>query len=476
MTGEFNSLLYMLRKFALVSLSAFVSVSVLSSIALAQDEDYRFEFEDFPTSVDTFEDFGFTLKALNAAGELDSSYTGTVEFISETDSNAVLPSDFTFEPADGGEHVFPNTIFFTEEGSHILRVQDLEDEDIYAEIEFIVNGEAVSSGDGVMVVDSPTSGTSTSNVITFSGEVDPGLEVRIYDRGQILDTVDASSDGEFIYRSSVLPDGDYVFTLETDTSESNEINVTIDSGSSSVTSVALQPSSPGISELVTIKVDLSDTANSVKVIINGVKTTLSKSDTIGRSFSGQFSAPSSQGTYGITVEITDELGNTSSVNSDTTLVVGDPFALEGDELTFFVPSQVTGIRAISSDRRISLTWNPAQDNTGIAKYLIKYGSSLDNLDLSVQTASNDTSWYIPNLVNGNTYYFQVFGIDTEGNLGDQGSQIVSASPSLTGSNSLHGSADGQVLVDETTGTGPEHVIALLLSSLCLAVVVRRKYI
>ena len=51
----------------------------------------------------------FTITALDAYGNVNPSYAGTVHF-SSTDTQASLPSDYTFTAADGGVHAFSATL------------------------------------------------------------------------------------------------------------------------------------------------------------------------------------------------------------------------------------------------------------------------------------------------------------------------------------------------------------------------------
>jgi hypothetical protein len=51
----------------------------------------------------------FTVTALDSSGNVDSGYTGTVHF-SSSDSQAVLPADYTFSGADQGVHTFSVTL------------------------------------------------------------------------------------------------------------------------------------------------------------------------------------------------------------------------------------------------------------------------------------------------------------------------------------------------------------------------------
>jgi len=63
----------------------------------------------------------FTVTALDPIGGTDASYTGTVDFTS-TDSQAVLPADYTFTAADDGTHTF--TAQFKTAGTQSITATD----------------------------------------------------------------------------------------------------------------------------------------------------------------------------------------------------------------------------------------------------------------------------------------------------------------------------------------------------------------
>jgi ELWxxDGT repeat protein len=63
----------------------------------------------FSTSTTAGAPGSFTVRADNADGSTDTSYTGTVHFTS-SDGQAFLPSDYTFTPAGAGVHTFSATL------------------------------------------------------------------------------------------------------------------------------------------------------------------------------------------------------------------------------------------------------------------------------------------------------------------------------------------------------------------------------
>jgi hypothetical protein len=138
----------------------------------------------------------FTVFAQDAAGRTDPLYRGTVHF-SSTDAAAVLPADYTFVAADGGEHSF--SLSWGTPGSQTLKAKDT------------ATGGPQGSQSGIEV-------TSTA-AIRLQSIADPiargattSIVVRALDAGGLIDggyrgTIHFTSDDP----SAVLP-GDYTFT------------------------------------------------------------------------------------------------------------------------------------------------------------------------------------------------------------------------------------------------------------------------
>jgi hypothetical protein len=64
-----------------------------------------------------------TVKALDAYGNVATGYTGTVQF-SSTDTQAVLPADYTFIATDGGSHKFTGALTLKTAGARTVTVTD----------------------------------------------------------------------------------------------------------------------------------------------------------------------------------------------------------------------------------------------------------------------------------------------------------------------------------------------------------------
>ena len=79
---------------------------------------------DIPSPVVAGDVVFFTVTAVDAYGNSNAMYTGTVTF-SSSDPGATLPADYTFTPDDNGAHPF--TVVFNTPGMQSLTVMDVDD-------------------------------------------------------------------------------------------------------------------------------------------------------------------------------------------------------------------------------------------------------------------------------------------------------------------------------------------------------------
>lgn len=92
------------------------------------------------------------------------------------------------------------------------------------------------------------------------------------------------------------------------------------------------------------------------------------------------------------------------------------------------PEKVQNVQIIDDIEKVTLTWDPAQDDTYISSYRIYYSTEENALKGMVNTYDNQTSWYIPGLVGNITYYFAVTAIDSDGNESQEKSDITRGWP------------------------------------------------
>jgi len=476
---------------------------------IAGIENPRFEFIDFPESVSTFEEITFTLNAINIDGELDTNYLGEIAFEVLDDQNATVPTNFEFTEDNAGSHQFNTSIQFTQTGEQILRVFDINDETLEAAVKVQVEQIQVQEQElSEINLTSPLAGISNNNRVNFTGTTDVGVEVRILESDSLFDTTSSNENGEFSFTTSPLADGDYKFKVQTDNAESEVINITIDSLSASLVDFAFNPESVVAGNQFDLSLTFDSEVNSASVIINGVQTNLSATDNSKKRFAASIVSPLLPDEYNVSVVIVDTLGTSNSFQLESPLNVvappSDSIVTDGlDDVDQFVipdfssrdvfgnpPTAPSNLNGTVSDKRVDLNWDSSTDDLGIAFYTIKYGKSQNDLGLSVETATDQTTWFIPNLDVNSRYFFKVFAIDLDGNQSVEGSNVISLDIGRPESTSYYGQVDPgtDVILDDedlviggpdldgltTSDTGPSNILVGLFSFLTGGYFVNRR--
>jgi hypothetical protein len=94
----------------------------------------------FPSPASDGTPGNFTVTVYNAEGDVDSAYTGTIQFTS-TDSKAVLPASYTFAAKDAGVHTFSATFMTT--GTQSITATDSVTSTVKGSFSVTVNATAV---------------------------------------------------------------------------------------------------------------------------------------------------------------------------------------------------------------------------------------------------------------------------------------------------------------------------------------------
>lgn len=147
-------------------------------------------------------------------------------------------------------------------------------------------------------------------------------------------------------------------------------------------------------------------------------------------------------------------------------------SLEKSLIVNAIPQELQSmLRVVPSDSRVTLSW----DNFGInpVRYKINYGVESGVYLENVITFDNRTTWYIPDLINGVKYYFQVVPLDALGK--EQApSPEASAAPTGAGFHPVAGSQN-YILPQNYApqgDTGPESWIVILASLFVVDIVLR----
>ncbi|MBI2639233.1 Ig-like domain-containing protein [Candidatus Peregrinibacteria bacterium] len=387
----------------------------------------RFEIDNLAASLNVNETVSFRVKAVDASGAVVNSYAGTIIF-SSTDPNAQLPSAYTFQPADQGQHTFDLGLSFRTAGSQKLTVQQQGNALIQGEKTVTVTTVSSGGSAGQVRITKPATGTYSLKILEIAGEATPNVKVKLFDNGQEMTEVQANSAGRFSFNTPLLQDGQHVFSASSSGVQSESVTVTIDSTPARVEQFDISKTDLAPGESVEISVRSDPDLNSIQATMGDFITDLEPDPQNPGIYRGTLTAPAQDGEYTINIIITDKVGNVSPAAEAGKIRV-DAGLKPPPIPSFSVPSKVQGAEAHPGNAAVQITWQAAQAAAGIAQYRIYYGTDPARITLVTNTTDAKTSWIIPNLQNGTKYYFQVVGIDTNGNEGDNRSDVVNATPS-----------------------------------------------
>jgi Fibronectin type III domain len=391
-----------------------------------------FEFEEVPSSIKVGESVTFDLVAKDALDQEVTNYEGTVRFsvVSDNSFFATLPEDYTFTTSDLGSHTFSLAANFQQAGTYSVEARDLDEVTVFGEYDFVVT-EAGGQSESSINISNPSAGTYSNGIQVISGSAPAGSALKVFDNDIEIASLVTNAAGQFTHTTSMLADGEHAFYVATVnevgtiTGTSETVGVNIDTSGPEVTQIVLDPTGevdPGA--IISAKIYTSDDLSQAAILFeDNIYETIY--NTSGY-YEGSFAAPIEFGTYSVGIVIVDQLGNENKLEDQASVNVGvmpEP-VIEDSTL-----DDVKGLTAVSADRRVSLEWESVQtlDNL-ITNYRVYYGLTPNQLTEAVDTFTNSTTWYIPNLKNGVEYYFAVIAVDEKGNISEHFSNIVSSTP------------------------------------------------
>lgn len=423
-------------------------------VASAQDAGplNKFSISGIPETVEANTNISFTVTAQDQNGLTVQNYTGTVHFSVEGSSgvNVTLPEDYTFKAEDLGKHEFSLGLKFTETGTYKLVVTDIANTAVKGDINVAVGGSTTvitQTGDKPLIT-SPVEGTYSQNTQTVAGSAESMATVKIFDNDQEIGMTQTDASGSFSFQTNPLADGDhelYVVWLD-DANEvkgtSDTVEFTIDTKAPEVEDIVIDPSA-GIKagDVINVKVYTEKGLSDAALIFNLDIYQLSPGLEEEGLYLASFQAPAVAGEYPLDVLLIDELGNEATYQGMATISIaenGEGSVTEeeipetdGGEVSTTEsqpPSQVFGLIAYGSDKRVTLVWEAATDDGIVDHYKIYYGEDPLNLNNMVETQDASTTWYVPALENGKEYYFAVSAVDDAGTESLFTSELESAIP------------------------------------------------
>lgn len=424
----------------------------------------HFSVSDLPSSIQPNQNISFRVTAQDQNNLTVENYTGTVRFSVEgaNSENVTLPEDYIFKAEDLGTHEFSLGLKFTTTGTYTVVVTDTSNLLIKGEKSVIVGSGQGSQQPGGQSglqpsILSPVAGSYSNNVQNVSGSAPAGSKIKVFDNDMEIGSVQVGSSGSFTYQTSPLIDGEhklYVVTVDSNNTvlqTSATIIFKIDTTPPIVDEVTIEPMTGiSIGEIMNVSVLSEIKLSQAALIFDSEIFELSPSLGQDGVYVATLKAPEDPGVYPLDILVVDELGNEATykekalvtISADGSAVVTQESAevpLEETTTGTFAPqdylpsagippSQVFGLIAFGSDKRVTMVWEAANDDGTIDHYKVYYGLDPANLDMSVDTIDASTTWYVPGLVNGKEYFFAVAAVDDEGLEGENLSDFVNAIP------------------------------------------------
>ncbi len=436
----------------------------------------NFTFEDIPPVISVGESVNFTISAVDALDQVVTGYLGSVRFsvVSGNSTYVKLPSDYTFTSQDLGTHTFSLAMSFSQPGTYKVEARDIENTDVLGEYIFNVTTSTSATVNNSITISNPLAGTYSNNIQVISGTATSGAKLKIFDNDLEMGSTIADVNGAFSYTSNPLTDGTHnisvaeVSDVGTILNASSIVAFMIDTASPDVMDVILEPEgsvNPG--DIVTIKIYPEETLSQAAILFQSQIFELTENID---HYAASLPAPIEFGDYPITLIVVDELGNESRIENAANINVGGVLG----QKTNVTLGDVAGLTATPSDHKVTLHWQDLTDHVNPLKhYRVYYGISPNQLTEAVDTFTDATVWYIPNLKNEVEYYFSIVAIDDKGNTSEHFSNIVSSTPSpnvvdVPAPEVEMGTAGGDALDEmekDVSESGPEITWLLLLSVL-----------
>lgn len=361
---------------------------------------------DFPASVTVNTPTDITVNITDLSGNIVTNFNGGVAFVT-SDTDAILPKNYTFKEVDKGTHTFANAVTFRTAGSKSFTITSDNVAVAPLTIDVAIAGDIAETEKPVIL--SPTDGSTTNKTITLQGLAPANSNLAAFVNNQYYAQGSSDTSGNFDIDLE-LSDGEYSLTVGvvvgTDSvgSMSEAVSVTIDTAPPELTQIVLDPSEAATTEddiyvIVQSESDLSEASvniNNKNIICSN------EGDGFYQANVGKLPA----GDYAIGVILKDATGNSAELDNAATLKIA---ALEAKE-----PIAIEKITTTPKSQRVDIVWEETDRQIEIDHYFIFYGVNPADLDQFFQTTDNSTAWYIGGLNNDTEYTFQIVALDAKG--------------------------------------------------------------
>ena len=396
---------------------------------------------EFPEQVEVNSDTNFLkIIARDENGNISKNYTGRILISVPNDENAILPGngEYQFSEKDQGVAKFDLALIFSKIGNQKILVNDFEDGKISQfikgekTIEVIEkcsgqNCDPFSSGNGEdfenVSISSPAKDSKFANSqISLSGKARPNSNLKVFLNDREIKEIETDSDGVFLSEINSLEDGDHeIFVQEIGgfAEKSAVINFSIDKTPPKLDEFSVYPTGnifcgEGFSVIFFSEPNLSST----NVRFAGITGIAEEDISVPGKYLATFQAPQNPGEFGISLELSDQMQNTSNFVNQAQIHV-----IEKIEIL----SAVSNLKIEPLNSSAKITFEPISENEKVKKYQILVGKNKFFLEPKKEILSTENEVEIFNLENNKEYFFAVVAIDQNGNSGEK-SEIISATP------------------------------------------------
>lgn len=400
-------------------------VAAVTGIAFAAP--VRFDVTVNPNPIKAGQFADVTIKAVDANGNVDSSYTDgdiwiEIEGFDYASPDITLPWGWIefFEPADQWIKIFSKGLTIKKAGTYTLVVADLYDVELQGSVQIIVTAEGTGPAQGSLTVSSPVPNSVESDpTVTIAGSTSfPNTPIVIFiDDVEIQDGL-SDQNGDFTIFVSGIQPGEHVLRVNaldlsnTIVATSGPIPFSYDRGTGQL--LLWLDIEPGkqvpVETKVTFTIRTAKSVTSAQLILaNGTALPAQKiADGVFRK--------------------QETLMIAKAYPIDVILSVG------GVDTKF---DDVDTVTAVDANRRIiTLDQTPNTDRSrvdlewtyeGVIDYFkVRYGTSEDNLRLSITTSTPEGTLVLADTKA--TYYAQVYPVDVNGLVNGEPSGIIEIPP------------------------------------------------
>jgi hypothetical protein len=369
-----------------------------------------------------------TIRAVDKDKKTVIGYRGSVIFNTDNIGDTVPAPGKTvaFLADDNGEKKFSKGLIFKKSGKQKIYVSDVSD-DIMGEATIIVDAATVTPivSDANVTIITPENDTKiTDDMVMVSGKTRKNSKITLMLNGQDVGTIVSDDTGIFTKNLTGLTQENNILIANlidgtsTTVASSPEIRFGRVLASASIYGLSISPSATvESSSPIDIVVDATPGLSEVSISLDG-SILITKETTSGK-YNVNTVAPQQSGTYKLTINQKDSLGQAKTTDSSTSLVVTEKLAAPTLAATF------KNIKTTTVGSRVVFDFAVDNAPADLSSFKIAYGKNADSLTqeattmtmdkIASKTNSGSYTWYIDGL-SADSYTFKIFGRSTSGTL------------------------------------------------------------